>query len=374
MYFKLFPKSYYEFKALGGKNILLIDMFVRFKFVFEDVFTKRPTVDYTIRHGDTPDIIAHDYYGSSDWWWLVMLYNDVVNPFNEMPRLGYDYDIYDTPLGEPGGGLPGGRNNESNNRPVAYLERTGGLEYTDFQEGDVLLKAKNISNTALTVSVVGRTKELLSITGPEIDLRDEYKASRKIVKWIPAKREAQLDKNGYSGFSEGDHVVVVGKDSKGFVVPKVWGTIKKYYNNSQDAISHFIQNRSGNVVSSVYNILTQKQSNFSINTVKGDSTYSGITDALQNTLISGFMGMCGAGTTWDDDYTAMTYREADEGMLKTKLKLLDKSYKQDAYQLLRKMIKEQSRYEETATSRFGNIKKSTINITGSGDTTTSRIY
>ena len=86
------------------------------------------------------------------------------------------------------------------------------------------------------------------------------------------------------------------------------------------------------------------------------------------------MGMCGAGTTWDDDYTAMTYREADEGMLKTKLKLLDKSYKQDAYQLLRKMIKEQSRYEETATSRFGNIKKSTINITGSGDTTTSRIY
>jgi len=41
--------------------------------------------DYDIRDGQTPDNIAYDYYGDSNLHWVVLLMNDIVDPFFDWP-------------------------------------------------------------------------------------------------------------------------------------------------------------------------------------------------------------------------------------------------------------------------------------------------
>ena len=93
MYFNKFPTIEYDFKTIGVEGLEVLDILTRVRFMFNSVFAGRAYTVYQLKHGDTPDIIAHNYYGDSDWWWLVLLYNDIINPFNEIPRLGHHYTI-----------------------------------------------------------------------------------------------------------------------------------------------------------------------------------------------------------------------------------------------------------------------------------------
>lgn len=40
---------------------------------------------YVVSDDDRPDIIAHKYYGSTDHTWLVLLANDILDPFYDWP-------------------------------------------------------------------------------------------------------------------------------------------------------------------------------------------------------------------------------------------------------------------------------------------------
>lgn len=41
--------------------------------------------DYVIKDGERPDTIANDYYGNPNYAWLVMLANDIVDPYYDWP-------------------------------------------------------------------------------------------------------------------------------------------------------------------------------------------------------------------------------------------------------------------------------------------------
>lgn len=45
--------------------------------------------DYTVADGDTPEIIAAKYYGSSQYFWLITIANDIIDPYFDWP-LTYD--------------------------------------------------------------------------------------------------------------------------------------------------------------------------------------------------------------------------------------------------------------------------------------------
>ena len=81
MYFKTFPKTTYSLE--GYENTEVIDVLKRTRFTFDSSFSKRSYTQYTLEQGDTPDIIASKVYGSPEWWWLVLLFNDITNPFIE---------------------------------------------------------------------------------------------------------------------------------------------------------------------------------------------------------------------------------------------------------------------------------------------------
>lgn len=49
---------------------------------------------YVVREGERPDTIAFDYYGDSEYAWLVLASNDVVDPYHDWPLDQADFDAY----------------------------------------------------------------------------------------------------------------------------------------------------------------------------------------------------------------------------------------------------------------------------------------
>jgi hypothetical protein len=52
------------------------------KKVFSSDFYSIPYVDYPLVTGDRLQNIAFDYYGDSDYWWLIAKYNKIVDPMD----------------------------------------------------------------------------------------------------------------------------------------------------------------------------------------------------------------------------------------------------------------------------------------------------
>lgn len=47
---------------------------------------------YTIVDGEKPESIAHKLYGASTLHWVVLLMNDIINPFHEWPMTNHQFD------------------------------------------------------------------------------------------------------------------------------------------------------------------------------------------------------------------------------------------------------------------------------------------
>lgn len=80
MYFKQLPAMVY---SIGDVSKLVTNIFTRitinaaFKdnaFLFEE---------YSIKDNETPESVAFDYYGSTDYHWVIMLCNEIIYPWND---------------------------------------------------------------------------------------------------------------------------------------------------------------------------------------------------------------------------------------------------------------------------------------------------
>lgn len=66
------------------------------KFDHKTLFLNASFTEYEIEQNDLPEDIALKYYGNLDYWWLVLLSNNIVNPFTEWHLS--DDQIYDIAL------------------------------------------------------------------------------------------------------------------------------------------------------------------------------------------------------------------------------------------------------------------------------------
>ena len=124
MYLNQFPKTTYNFKGTPFESMEVLDIMRRVAFRFKPyTLTIRPTEPYIPSQGDTVDTIAEQYYGDAEYWWLVCLFNDIINPFNALPRNERDYTY-----------LKGARHTKR-----LYIEREGGHPWRDFQRGDIII-------------------------------------------------------------------------------------------------------------------------------------------------------------------------------------------------------------------------------------------
>ena len=86
MYFKRFPDIFYNFK-INGKDSLHVVKDITTNVRFRKSVLANITLfdEYDIRDGETPDIIAAKYYGSSEYHWVIMLCNERFDWSNDFP-------------------------------------------------------------------------------------------------------------------------------------------------------------------------------------------------------------------------------------------------------------------------------------------------
>ena len=82
-YFSYFPDTFHDLRNTGSKT-QVTNILRRFK--VKDVLQDRADIfyEYSIQDGDRPDIIAEKFYGNANYAWIVLHYNDIIDPFFDL--------------------------------------------------------------------------------------------------------------------------------------------------------------------------------------------------------------------------------------------------------------------------------------------------
>ena len=101
MFFSQFPKILYDING-DGTNKVLPDIFRRIK-IRSKLKDNYALLDkYDVENGESPETVAYKVYGSTDYWYVVCLMNNVVNRQHDWPLSyqafeQYVNDKYDNP-------------------------------------------------------------------------------------------------------------------------------------------------------------------------------------------------------------------------------------------------------------------------------------
>lgn len=88
-YFSHFPTMIYDFTAPGSTDETLIavkDIIRRVKLNSRVANSAFAYDEYDIRDGERPDILAHQFYRSSKYAWVILITNEIHDVYEEWPR------------------------------------------------------------------------------------------------------------------------------------------------------------------------------------------------------------------------------------------------------------------------------------------------
>jgi len=88
-YFNYFPKTIYSNSDISTGLDSVTNIIARFGFEQSLKNNSSAFYKYQIQESDTPEIIAHKYYGNAEKHWIVLLFNDIIDPQFDWP-LKYD--------------------------------------------------------------------------------------------------------------------------------------------------------------------------------------------------------------------------------------------------------------------------------------------
>jgi hypothetical protein len=84
-YFNYFPKTYYSLNDKSSALDVATNIIARFKFQNSLKNNALSFYEYSIKDSDTPEIIAHKFYKHSERHWIVLMFNDIVDPQYDWP-------------------------------------------------------------------------------------------------------------------------------------------------------------------------------------------------------------------------------------------------------------------------------------------------
>jgi hypothetical protein len=92
-FFSNFPKVLYDIKGDGTTKILP-DIFRRIK-IRSKVKDAYVLLDkYDVEPGESPETVAFKVYGSTDYWWVVCLTNNIVNRYYDWPMAYQQFEDF----------------------------------------------------------------------------------------------------------------------------------------------------------------------------------------------------------------------------------------------------------------------------------------
>jgi len=93
MYFNTIPKIYYDSEGTGNPKVvtnLLRRVALRAKVKVNLLLFDT----YSVREGETPEIIAHKLYDDPELHWIVMLVNNVIDRYHDWPMAEAQFNSY----------------------------------------------------------------------------------------------------------------------------------------------------------------------------------------------------------------------------------------------------------------------------------------
>ena len=84
-YFRPFPKIFYDVKKQNNKDSVLTNLTARFK--IRDELKQKAAIfyDYQVQEQDTISNVAFRYYDDETLDWVIMLVNDIIDPYYDWP-------------------------------------------------------------------------------------------------------------------------------------------------------------------------------------------------------------------------------------------------------------------------------------------------
>ncbi len=208
-YFSKFPKIRYSFDN-GATSKIAVDIVTRVK--VRD-YVKQNTemfVEYLIKDGDTPEILADRIYGDSELHWIIMIFNEITNPY-------YDWALSQRKL-----------------EAFAFNKYRGETWFmTDWSSDEIL---------PVDFSPV-RNDTVMGVSGAAINPSTypfPYGASSAglVRKWDKTQSKLEVINITGDGFSEGDYISAIGTSADGSTYT-MSARIKKRVQRSIDALHHF---------------------------------------------------------------------------------------------------------------------------------------
>jgi len=92
-YFTTFPKILYDINNSGNQK-LVTDVFRRIK-VREQLKTNAALfATYDVQNGETPEIVSYKHFGTTDYFWIICLMNDITDRFYDWPLSDTAFEAY----------------------------------------------------------------------------------------------------------------------------------------------------------------------------------------------------------------------------------------------------------------------------------------
>jgi len=93
-YFESFPRTLYTFNKNTINVNAITNILARSTFLREVTDNVDLSYEYLISEEDTPDILAHKIYGDSYRSWIILLFNNILNPNYDWPLKQTVLDSY----------------------------------------------------------------------------------------------------------------------------------------------------------------------------------------------------------------------------------------------------------------------------------------
>jgi len=95
-YFEFFPKTNYAFANSSFSVEKVISNISLKTKVIDEIGADDPYLflPYTVKEGERPEDIADFYYDSTDYVWLVLMSNNIVDPYTQWPKSHEDFIAY----------------------------------------------------------------------------------------------------------------------------------------------------------------------------------------------------------------------------------------------------------------------------------------
>lgn len=93
-YFESFPQTAFTLDSNVINPQLVTDILARSTFLREIANNTSIAYEYSVKDSDTAEIIAHKIYGDPYRSWVVLLFNNIINPFYDWPLKNDALDNY----------------------------------------------------------------------------------------------------------------------------------------------------------------------------------------------------------------------------------------------------------------------------------------